>query len=108
MARREGLYCKAIGIYQGAWYKITHRKPARTSWRSALSLQKITDLVHEAADQNGVPFVDLLPYVQGVPSPELWVTPPDPNPNGLAHRLFAQGIFEALEKLSVDETAEQR
>jgi lysophospholipase L1-like esterase len=71
-------------------------------------LQKITDLVHEAADQNGVPFVDLLPYVQGVPSPELWVTPPDPHPNGLAHKLFAEGIFEALEKLSVDGAAEQR
>jgi lysophospholipase L1-like esterase len=70
-------------------------------------LQKITDLVHEAADQNGVPFVDLLPYVQGVPSPELWVTPPDPHPNGLAHKLFADGIYEALEKLSVDKTAEQ-
>ena len=70
-------------------------------------LQRITDLVHEAADENGVPFVDLLPYVQGVPSPELWVTPPDPHPNGLAHKLFAEGIYEALEKLSVDETAEQ-
>ena len=65
------------------------------------SLQKIAD---ETADQNGVPFVDLLPYVQGVPSPELWVTRPDPYPNGLAHKLFAHGIFEALEKLSVDET----
>jgi lysophospholipase L1-like esterase len=71
-------------------------------------LQKITDLVREAADQNGVPFIDLLPYVQEVPSPELWVTAPDPHPNGLAHKLFAEGIFEALEKLSVDETAEQR
>src|SRR5215469_3890474 len=71
-------------------------------------LPRITDLVHEAADENDVPFVDLLPYVQGVPSPELWVTPPDPHPNGLAHKLFAQGIFEALEKLSVDKTAEQR
>jgi hypothetical protein len=70
-------------------------------------LQKITDLVHEAADQNGVPFVDLLPNVQRVPSPELWVTPPDPHPDGLAHKLFAEGIFEALETLSVDETAEQ-
>jgi lysophospholipase L1-like esterase len=68
-------------------------------------LQKITDLVHEAANENSVPFVDLLPYLQGVPSPELWVTPPDPHPNGLAHKLFAGGIFQALEKLSVDETA---
>ena len=71
-------------------------------------LQRITDLVHEAADENDVPFVDLLSYVQGVPSPELWVTPPDPHPNGLAHKLFAEGIFDALEKLSVKQTAEQR
>jgi lysophospholipase L1-like esterase len=70
-------------------------------------LQKITDLVHEAAEENDVPFVDLLPYVQGVPSPELWVTAPDPHPNGLAHKLFAEGIFDALEKLSVKQTAEQ-
>ena len=69
-------------------------------------LQRITDLVREAADENDVPFVDLLPYVQGVPSPELWVTPPDPHPNGLAHKLFAEGIFDALEKLSVKQTAE--
>jgi lysophospholipase L1-like esterase len=71
-------------------------------------LQKITNLVHEAADENDVPFVDLLPYVQGVPSPELWVTPPDPHPNGLAHKLFAEGIFDALEKLSVKQTAEHQ
>jgi lysophospholipase L1-like esterase len=71
-------------------------------------LRRITDLVHEAADENDVPFVDLLPYVQRVPSPELWVTPPDPHPNGLAHKLFADGIFEALEKLSVKQTAEQQ
>jgi hypothetical protein len=70
-------------------------------------LQKITNLVHESADQNGVPFVDLLPYVEGFPSPELWVAPSDPHPNGLAHKLFAEGIFEALEKLSADETAGQ-
>ena len=71
-------------------------------------LQKITDLVHEAADENDVAFVDLLPYVQGVPSPELWVTPPDPHPNGLAHKLFANGIFEALQKLNVKQTAQQQ
>ena len=71
-------------------------------------LQRITDLVREAADENDVPFVDLLPYVQGVPSPELWVTPPDPHPNGLAHKLFAEGIFDALEKLSVKQTAEHQ
>lgn len=62
-------------------------------------LQRITDLVHKAADQYGVAFVDLLPYLKDQQSSTLWVTPPDPHPNALAHKLIAQGIFDALQKL---------
>lgn len=59
-------------------------------------LQRITDLVQAAAAQNGVAFVDLLPYLKDRASADLWVTPPDPHPNALAHGLIAQGIFDAL------------
>lgn len=62
-------------------------------------LQRITDLVRAAAEENGVPFVDLLPYVRDQDSAALWVTPPDPHPNALANKFLAAGIFEALEKL---------
>jgi lysophospholipase L1-like esterase len=62
-------------------------------------LQKITDLVQGAAAENKVAFVDLLPYVRDQNSAALWVTPPDPHPNGFAHKFLADGIFEALEKI---------
>jgi len=61
--------------------------------------QKITDLIRDAAAENNVAFVDLLPYVRDQDSASLWVTPPDPHPNALAHKLLADGIFEALQKL---------
>ena len=62
-------------------------------------LQYITDLVHRAADQYGVAFVDLLPYLKGTQSSRLWVTPPDPHPNALAHQLIAEGLFDAMQKI---------
>jgi hypothetical protein len=55
--------------------------------------------VQAAAEQNGVAFVDLLPYLKDRASADLWVTPPDPHPNALAHGLIAQGIFDALQRL---------
>jgi lysophospholipase L1-like esterase len=62
-------------------------------------LQKITDLVRGASAENNVGFVDLLPYLRDRDSASLWVTPPDPHPNATAHKLLADGIFEALEKV---------
>jgi lysophospholipase L1-like esterase len=62
-------------------------------------LRSITNLVREAADENGVAFFDLLPYLKDQPSSTLWVTPPDPHPNALAHKLLARGLFDALQKL---------
>ena len=61
--------------------------------------ERVTDLVRHAADQNGVAFVDVLPYLKDRPSATLWVTPPDPHPNALAHQLIAQGLFDALQRL---------
>jgi lysophospholipase L1-like esterase len=61
--------------------------------------QNITDLVRDAAAENDVAFVDLLPYVRDQESSALWVTPPDAHPNAFANKFLADGIFEALEKL---------
>jgi hypothetical protein len=62
-------------------------------------LQHITDLVRATAEQHGVAFVDLLPYLKDQQASKLWVTAPDPHPNAFAHELIAQGIFDALRKL---------
>jgi lysophospholipase L1-like esterase len=61
--------------------------------------ESITQLVRGAAAENGVEFVDLLPYLQGTRSDQLWVTPPDPHPNSLAHRLIAEGLFAKLQAM---------
>jgi lysophospholipase L1-like esterase len=61
--------------------------------------QRITDLVRQTAQENGVAFVDVLPYLKEQPSEKLWVTPPDPHPNALANELIARGLFDALQPL---------
>jgi lysophospholipase L1-like esterase len=62
--------------------------------------QTITDLVRQAATENGAAFVDVLPYLKDQPSAALWVTPPDPHPNAFSNQFIAQGLFEALQPLA--------
>jgi lysophospholipase L1-like esterase len=62
--------------------------------------QAVTDLVRQAAAEDGAAFVDVLPYLKDQASAALWVTPPDPHPNALANQLIAQGLFEALQPLA--------
>jgi lysophospholipase L1-like esterase len=59
----------------------------------------VTELVRQAANENGVAFVDLLPNLQFQASEDLWVTPPDPHPNAFANELIAAGLFNALQKI---------
>lgn len=66
----------------------------------------ITELVRQAAQENGADFVDLLPALQFQASSDLWVTPPDPHPNAFANELIAAGLFSALQKLNVPAAAE--
>ncbi len=54
----------------------------------------------QAAQDNNVSFVDLLPSLQSQASSDLWVTPPDPHPNAFANELIAAGLFSALQKLN--------
>ena len=46
----------------------------------------------------GVPSLDLLDSVRCEPPEKLWVTPPDPHPNGYAHGLFAKAIQKWMER----------
>jgi lysophospholipase L1-like esterase len=59
---------------------------------------RVTDLVRKSAEENGAAFVDVLPAMADQPSAKLWVTPPDPHPNGYANELIAKALFEALQK----------
>jgi len=59
-------------------------------------LGHITQLIHDVANEEHVPFVDLLNAVKDVESSELWVTAPDPHPNDYANALYARYLFPIL------------
>jgi hypothetical protein len=52
--------------------------------------------VRAAVEAQGVPFVDLLPTVENLDPPSLWVTVPDPHPNGVADIAMSKGVVPAL------------
>ena len=56
----------------------------------------ITAKVRAVVEKDGVPFVDLLPTVEDQDPASLWVTVPDPHPNGKAEIIFAHGMIPSL------------
>ena len=58
--------------------------------------QDVTDKVRKVVETQGVPFVDLLPSVENLDPPSLWVTVPDPHPNGKAEITFAKAMLPQL------------
>jgi hypothetical protein len=56
----------------------------------------VTAKVRSVVEAQGVPFVDLLPTVENLDPPSLWVTVPDPHPNGVADIAMTKGIVPAL------------
>lgn len=53
----------------------------------------ITDKVLGLVRKQGVPAIDLLPTVEALDPASLWVTVPDPHPNGRANAAFADGMM---------------
>lgn len=58
----------------------------------------VTNLVSKVAEENSIQFVDLLPQLRDIDSYKLWVTVPDPHPNGLANENIALGLYKPLEE----------
>ncbi len=56
----------------------------------------VTAKVRAVAEAQKLPFVDLLPTVEALAPPSLWVTVPDPHPNGAANAAFAKGMTQEL------------
>ena len=57
---------------------------------------EVTAKVRTTARANALPFLDLLPSVDGEDPASLWVSTTDPHPNAKANRLFATRLFEWL------------
>jgi hypothetical protein len=56
----------------------------------------ITAKVKAVVEAEGVPFIDLLPTVENLSPASLWVTVPDPHPNGVAEIAFAKGMIPRI------------
>jgi lysophospholipase L1-like esterase len=91
--RKLALYCRAHNI------KLLIVSLPELHDVQDYKLQAITDLVHQAALEEGVHFADMLPYVKDQKSSALWVTPPDPHPNGYANQFYAKGVMDALQRM---------
>jgi glycine/D-amino acid oxidase-like deaminating enzyme len=56
----------------------------------------VTAQVRAVVERERVPFVDLLPTIEDLDPSSLWVTVPDPHPNGKADSAFAKGMIPAI------------
>jgi lysophospholipase L1-like esterase len=56
----------------------------------------VTDKVRAVVEGEDVTFVNLLPGVEGLDPSSLWVTVPDPHPNGRANAAFARQMTEEI------------
>jgi hypothetical protein len=56
----------------------------------------ITAKVQAVVEKAGVPFVDLLPTVENLDPASLWVTVPDPHPNGRAMTAFTKAMVSRI------------
>jgi hypothetical protein len=56
----------------------------------------VTAKVRSVVEAQGVTFVDLLPTIENLEPSSLWVTVPDPHPNGKADAAMSKGIVPAL------------
>ena len=67
----------------------------------------ITAKVRTVVERERVPFVDLLPTVENLEPSSLWVTVPDPHPNGKAKSAFARGMIPKISAMLDDLCASQ-
>jgi hypothetical protein len=57
---------------------------------------EVTAKVKAVVEAQGVQFIDLLPTVENLEPSTLWVTVPDPHPNGVADIAMSKGIVPSL------------
>jgi GDSL-like lipase/acylhydrolase family protein len=56
----------------------------------------VTAKVQTVVEEDGMPFVDLLPTMENLDPPSLWVTVPDPHPNANAMAAVTRGMIPSL------------
>ncbi len=62
----------------------------------------VTAQIRTVVESERVPFVDLLPTVEDLEPSSLWVTVPDPHPNGKAASAFVRGMMPKISAMLDD------
>ena len=93
--RSVAAYCKKNGIalLVVSYPELHHLKP--------YPFAKITEAVKRVAEENSVPFLDLLPAIEHLEPKALWVSPTDAHPNSIADQAFAESINSFLRSLGL-------
>lgn len=103
--RAEGWIAAKAAIGQLAEYCKSHRIKLLVAHLPDLHdfrqypFRRITELVQQAATDNGEDFVDVLPELAPHDPATLWVSPSDPHPNARAHALIASALFRKLQTM---------
>jgi lysophospholipase L1-like esterase len=84
-------YCKQNGIR----LLIVHYPEIRIL--QPYPFKREEQLLAVLAQEQNVPYLDLLDSVKDQKPSDLWVTPPDPHPNGRAHGLFARALRQWID-----------
>ena len=91
--RSLAAYCKKnrIALLVVSYPELHHLKP--------YPFAKITEAARRVAEENSVPFLDLLPAIEHLEPKALWVSPTDAHPNSIADQAFAESINSFLRSL---------
>jgi lysophospholipase L1-like esterase len=76
--------------------------PVLNSLAGGYPLRRVHETVGEFCQQAGIAWLDLLPVLEGHSSVALWVHPVDTHPNERAHRLVADELALAVQRLVKD------
>ncbi len=74
--------------------------PLMTNFNDSYPAKKSHEIIQEFAQNENIPFLDLLPHYMGKNARTLWVSPTDGHPNEEGHRIAAEAFTRFLQENS--------
>ncbi len=70
--------------------------PLMTNFTDSYPAKRSHEVIAQFANEQGIPFLDLLPEYMGKNATSLWVSPTDGHPNAEGHRIAADAVYNFL------------
>lgn len=84
ICKKKNIFCYVV------CFPVLHRLDNRYPFFSIHSA-----LRKEVEDKGGI-FIDLFPFLKGMPDLKIWVHPTDQHPNEIVHRIVAKAIVDKM------------